>query len=85
MTLKIQKTLNEIRTKFLFKKISVYKHRYIKHSLNEMLIALKALDGIGIPTNKKEERLREKYIAVYNDADKDIRNLMNMKYEAYGK
>lgn len=69
---------------FFFKKISVYKHRYIKHSLNEMLIALKALDEIGIPTNKNQERLREKYIAVYNDADKDIRHIMNMKDEAYG-
>lgn len=78
MVLKIQKALNEIRTKFLFKKISVYKHRYIKHSLNEMLIALKALDEIGIPTNKNEEGLRDKYIAVYNDADKDIRNLMKI-------
>ena len=78
MVLKIHKALNEIRAKFLFKKISVYKHRYIKHSLNEMLIALKALDEIGIPTNKKEEKLRDKYIAVYNDADKDIRNLMKI-------
>lgn len=78
MLLKIHKTLNKIKLKIMHKQIHSYKYRYIKHSLNEMLIALKALDEIGIPTNKNEEKLRNKYIAVYNNADKDIRNIMNM-------